>query len=70
MLNAEKVLQCTAKSGPNNLPLFKSLLLPGGAGARASAKSVASSQGAPRVVLLHLKPGQRHGVRPQPQGGA
>lgn len=49
MLNAEKVLQCTAKSGPNNLSLFKSPQLPGSAGATSSAKLVASSRGALRA---------------------
>jgi len=49
VLNAEKVLQCTEKSGPDNLSLFKSLQLPGSAGARSSAKFGASSWGAPRA---------------------
>lgn len=40
VLNAEKVLQCTAVSGPNNLSLFKPLQQPGNAGARSSAKLV------------------------------
>ena len=69
VLNAEKVLQCTVKSGPNNLSLFKSLQLPGSAGARSSAKLV-PHPGEPRGLAAAVEICVLHSARPWPEGGA